>query len=460
MPSIANGTDRKRRAHAKSRKGCGNCKLRRVKCDEGRPQCSKCVAYGVSCNYDTKTASLDLSAQGSFQVDLTQKVPPKRSLVVNESLGMPLVSTNKTVLTMIAASLDESEARDGFGANMPWAHRWTFTEADLRILKKFQERTVLTMGTKRTAPAYRDCIATLAFQQPFLMHMLLCLTLLHDADLARPYDERAATKSTHLALQHWSTATKLYSEVLSKPIQPHVRDSLWATASMMGCSTFAYIESPDVREAWPLKPPDPNDLDWLKLSEGKKAIWELANPSRPDSVFKMMAQEHHYLAVPKWVEENDLSGLSQDMRDLFDIGPDSTVQNNVYHLPALILSQLQFMKPDHDNVLNFLYFMGYMTPEFRNLLEIKDPRALLLVGWWFKRLNNAEIWWLRRRASVEGESVRIWLDRWYGGETGLKEMFEKLGKTHPSNVRMPVDQTVPEIGWFRPADAEMQCPAQ
>ncbi|KAL4796092.1 hypothetical protein BDV19DRAFT_378346 [Aspergillus venezuelensis] len=43
-----------RRAHRKSREGCAKCKARRVKCDETRPQCQRCVklGLGVECVYE------------------------------------------------------------------------------------------------------------------------------------------------------------------------------------------------------------------------------------------------------------------------------------------------------------------------------------------------------------------------------------------------------------------------
>jgi hypothetical protein len=78
-----NSIGRKIRAHRKTRSGCGNCKLRRVKvrqrrpnrtgcsirssyethhrktnswmylqCDETRPECRRCTDFGVICNYD------------------------------------------------------------------------------------------------------------------------------------------------------------------------------------------------------------------------------------------------------------------------------------------------------------------------------------------------------------------------------------------------------------------------
>ncbi|KAF1940704.1 hypothetical protein EJ02DRAFT_349336, partial [Clathrospora elynae] len=40
--------------------------------------CGKCKAYGVSCDYSGSKTSLDLAAQGSFQVDLTPSVPTEQ----------------------------------------------------------------------------------------------------------------------------------------------------------------------------------------------------------------------------------------------------------------------------------------------------------------------------------------------------------------------------------------------
>ncbi|KAN0121988.1 hypothetical protein V8E51_000314 [Hyaloscypha variabilis] len=45
--------DKKKRFHNKSKNGCRTCKTRRVKCDEGRPGCQRCSAFGFDCDgYD------------------------------------------------------------------------------------------------------------------------------------------------------------------------------------------------------------------------------------------------------------------------------------------------------------------------------------------------------------------------------------------------------------------------
>ncbi|KAI1388770.1 uncharacterized protein F4822DRAFT_429385 [Hypoxylon trugodes] len=40
-----------RRGHTKSRRGCYNCKRRRIKCQENRPACGHCVKTGLKCEY-------------------------------------------------------------------------------------------------------------------------------------------------------------------------------------------------------------------------------------------------------------------------------------------------------------------------------------------------------------------------------------------------------------------------
>ncbi|KAF2676287.1 hypothetical protein K458DRAFT_380032 [Lentithecium fluviatile CBS 122367] len=59
----------KRRAHRKSRYGCKNCKTRRIKCDERKPECTNCRNRQVRCDYLptalSQTASRTLSCEST-----------------------------------------------------------------------------------------------------------------------------------------------------------------------------------------------------------------------------------------------------------------------------------------------------------------------------------------------------------------------------------------------------------
>ena len=53
-PAKKDGSRRKRKAaYTRSRTGCLNCRRRRSKCDEIRPQCRRCTTSGKTCDYSS-----------------------------------------------------------------------------------------------------------------------------------------------------------------------------------------------------------------------------------------------------------------------------------------------------------------------------------------------------------------------------------------------------------------------
>lgn len=62
----------KRKFHHKLRKGCSTCKKRRVKCDEARPVCNKCLHMGITCGY---VVDEEASAEPEFDLAKALKMP-------------------------------------------------------------------------------------------------------------------------------------------------------------------------------------------------------------------------------------------------------------------------------------------------------------------------------------------------------------------------------------------------
>lgn len=158
-PGLAKTNQRKRKAHTKSRAGCGNCKIRRVKvrtdrragfhrysqntialtsarlqCDESKPKCKKCTAFGVSCNYgatgSTGVGELVLSFEGTSCIEAPSKAP---------------VSVNQTMLDLINYNLRHSPTGQLLGDQT-----YRLTAQDLEVLDRFSKRTILTLGTDVT----------------------------------------------------------------------------------------------------------------------------------------------------------------------------------------------------------------------------------------------------------------------------------------------------------------------
>jgi hypothetical protein len=169
-------SNRKRRSHKKSRQGCRNCKLRRVKvrvtwsivfqesitndcpkCDETRPKCTKCTSFGVACNYDPKAADLQMSFNGTFSAKnkSTQKV----------------LSGSNPIRDFICALDDPREAFSNViqAPATPYPTIFSNDNATFQLnrhtwdrLSRFQRRTVLTIGTNKTAEIYQSEITKLA----------------------------------------------------------------------------------------------------------------------------------------------------------------------------------------------------------------------------------------------------------------------------------------------------------
>jgi hypothetical protein len=259
------------------------------------------------------------------------------------------------------------------------------------------------------------------------MHMLLGLTLMHDSSLSLQHSPSQSATFQRRSLHHWDQATSLYHRILSSPIPLSYRDAIWATGVHLGAASFWYLESDDPYSAWPLKPEEPGDLAWMKIGEGKRHLWRIADPTREDSVFRAVLTRKHgpCPTPPEWMKSNDVSLVPEKVKTAFGITSHSSQENNIYYLPVLILSRIQHLRLSHGNVLDFLYFTAFITPEFIVLLERKDSKAVFLLGWWHRMCQDGTLWWMTRRAKVEGEAVRIWLER---ADKRLSQLLEELSR--------------------------------
>ena len=147
MAAPESDTNRKRKSHKKSRGGCYNCKLRRIKCDETKPRCKKCDSFSVACNYDTKSSELELSVDGAFQVDMAPKKPPVPLSVTT----LAVLNAEPVRLSALATTKDNPKP-------------YHLTVDDLQALQRFKTRTVVTLGSCDASSLCRTEVLGLAFQ--------------------------------------------------------------------------------------------------------------------------------------------------------------------------------------------------------------------------------------------------------------------------------------------------------
>lgn len=108
-------------------------------CDESKPICKRCKAYGVVCSYDKKSPDLQLSNDASFYVSILNDPPARpRAEAVPKSIAPSLKQG-------LAASLESYASHD-------------LTHSEFELLHRFQTRTVYTVTTPRSITVYQSSI--------------------------------------------------------------------------------------------------------------------------------------------------------------------------------------------------------------------------------------------------------------------------------------------------------------
>ncbi|KAJ4195064.1 Zn(2)-C6 fungal-type domain-containing protein [Fusarium falciforme] len=398
---------RQRKAHRKSRLGCSNCKLRSVKCDESKPSCKRCVSSGFICSFTqtSPSASLHLahcSAGPVFSVaadpaaDRILKAPLPR-------LRVPIAQPTRGAVGEIVLG-----------------------EAEMAALERFRLRTVFTIGTEKTRHLYSERAVKLASKHPFLIHAFIAFALLHDSHIT---PKQPPSHRTALAF-HWYQATVLFQQRLlaahSTPdlslLPSSERDAIWTSSVLLGASALALVDVQDVEGVWPLKVPDTLDLNWLKMSEGKKVAWDVADPARAESIFHELLL--HKSQMPNGSKPIPPDALPPTFFTTFNLSPSSSPVSNPYHVAASLLAQLLPQKINEDSVVQFLAFLTQLDPRYKQLLEDKDPRAMVLLAWWYAKAAVHSSWYMQRRSLVEGQAICIYLERYCMGVPGISELVQ------------------------------------
>lgn len=321
----------------------------------------------------------------------------------------PLV--HQSMLSLVNTSIDRNPSNPWKGLDAT-----RFNSQDLERLGRFQQRTVLSIGSKRTSEIYQDAMFQLACNHQYLMHMIQALTAVHDRYLS----PAIGAKQTAVETYHLGRALVLFNEKLSGAIEPGEGDAIWSTAALIGLVSFALIDASTPEEAWPLAPPSRTDLEWLAMSDGKKTIWSIANPTQKNSLFHKLSAdfEHDYFAAfqPQPGDGILLSEFTKLCR------LDNSSDNNPYYDAVHSLLPLLDLDCNGSTMMRFLSFISYMNPKFKTLLKLKDPVAMLLLAYWFSKLCNSQ-WWVSRRAVLECQAICIYLEKYHGDIPNIHELL-------------------------------------
>ena len=204
------------------------------------------------------------------------------------------------------------------------------------------------------------------------------------------------------------------------------------TAAMIGILTISSFDATTPEEAWPLAPPSESDLAWLKMSDGKKEVFKLTQQAdiEPTPLFRRLAalytnsyQPNPTTPLPKSVK----ASLPDEMYHLYNISPSTKADETDDPLQWASARLAQVIGSDNADpvvVIGFLMLISAMRPDFKQLLLNKEPRALLLLAWWYAKTSQLGLWWLERRSRLEGQAICIYLDQRYPDDEDMQALLQ------------------------------------
>jgi hypothetical protein len=234
------------------------------------------------------------------------------------------------------------------------------------------------------------------------MHASLAVAFAYDRHLYSPPGGRRSLEECY----HWYQGTVLFNKRLRDPIETKDMDAVWGTAAALAILTFSFPDAYKPDESWPLKSPDPSDLEWVRMSKGKMSLWRIANPLRPDSLFSVLADTYAQMSSP--LPEVGSDGVTKALAIACHLEHSSTARNNPYLKAAHAVSQIQNLPDNQVTVGQTEIFTRTIHGPFESLLQKKDPVALLLLYLWYRKAGRS-MWWVELRARVECPSICSYL---------------------------------------------------
>ncbi|KAK0670097.1 hypothetical protein QBC41DRAFT_345785 [Cercophora samala] len=421
--SVTDTSSRKRKAHTKSRHGCINCKLRHIKCDESKPICNNCTTFRVSCTYDRALKSSEALALQPWSEQVFPLAIAKETHLINVSLATASLSLNRQVLTMLNDHIRQSDSQAG-------KNRFLFKDQHLRYLNQFHEKTILSLKMNHKLDLYRRESVRLAIQEPFLLHLILTVTLMHERMVTSPLTTNPPSVQE---LYHHAAGSSQLNQLLSN--RPSDLSRVQKDAMFMGTILLAYTSFAQLDLALPLTShwpfvSSPHDLDWLKICSGKRVVQELADTHAADSALRDVSHEFVLSGPAARVEllpeEEAIAQLPGSLRRLLRLDhAGASARTNAYYDAGVVVGRVLPLEVSEDNLLVCLVLVSFLPARFREMLEEKDAKALLLFAWYHAKVGQFGRWWMWRRAAIEGMAIVTYLERYHGGMVSENE--ELLG---------------------------------
>ncbi|KAJ8069385.1 hypothetical protein OCU04_003039 [Sclerotinia nivalis] len=234
--------ERQRRAsRPKVKTGCNNCKIRRVKCDETRPQCTKCVRSGRHCDgypaYNPRNRhgsnTLRIAPRPSNAGVESKPISPNNSIITTTSPGSSalvpkrtarIINKSKSIgpLTPTTPSAINSIEID-FVLFRPPTHGLAFGPKEVQYFQVFRTHTASELSGFFDSEFWMRSVLQESHSEASIRHAVIALGALYktlekvaESPPSSPSSSNQNTSNGDSAPTHWNFAWEQYGKAVTR----------------------------------------------------------------------------------------------------------------------------------------------------------------------------------------------------------------------------------------------------
>ncbi|KAE8150922.1 hypothetical protein BDV25DRAFT_139357 [Aspergillus avenaceus] len=399
-----------RRPHRKSRLGCGNCKRRRVKCDEIQPACGNCKRHSIECDYQIDPNANKASNTPPERSASAGECPPKRGCTFFSSYQTnfkPPKRPHRRRKSMLKA-IQHMSTKSVISPPLP-TRPFDFTIIDMELFHYFLTTEDLGNPDRGSGQALdRVQLPRLGFSFPYVLRLLLTLSgfhrLRHRMDTPGQLCLLQQKDYQVTAERHYSLAVRELSAALPRLEKDNSYAIFTAAANIFICG---FARGPQEGEYLAFR--EDNEKGFLNLFMGARMVATTCAMMFPSSAAggqtesSQSSSEQSKTKDPTTTRRviSDYEAQLNQLQDLaFEM--DDGLRPPVY---SVIISRLHQLydtiysthPPTHAELWPLVFAWLYQLPDpFLMGLQHRDPVSLVIFAHFAVLLNELSFSWLIR----------------------------------------------------------------
>ncbi|KAF7557735.1 hypothetical protein G7Z17_g471 [Cylindrodendrum hubeiense] len=356
-------TGRTIRSHLKSRRGCLNCKSRRVKCDEVKPGCSACARRGDECTYLSR----------ADRPSGAQRVTPCSA----SPSTTPVAGTGSEIAIDAYYSVPRLfDYGDKQMMQLRLMHHYDTTTVK-SFASAFQLQGSLIQGLQVDIPS-------LAFKHPFLLDTVLLVAMIHMASI-RP----ESVNMLEVAKYRNQAICAIRGE-LANVSDDNIR-AIRMSSLLLGATSFAADRITGYSGIWL--------TNFLALTIGSRVF--MPSPKTGSRIEKHVSAPEPAAAASHFRDPQAHSSMPLSLQRALDIEQDDedwAYREDLYRAASGIGTLFGSLDKPHTTLSIVFQLKSWpfrcVSDGFVQLARLQRPRALLIMAYYLAFLQYFPAMWL------------------------------------------------------------------